>query len=330
MYRAIAGLFVLLLASVAVGGVVHGTVSADDATTETTAAIVGTWEYFQPGYGASGHFTFSSDRTVIFVGSDGETMLGTWVQDGGQIVVTVESANPDGTGQGLSWVFPSPDADDDAIEMVDGSSLDRVTPDMSIATPYADLGLPDPSICTATPRTRDEVAAILADGTTPAESPSVEHESDLPKGEPVDPETATQVVEISLQFVACLNAADWPRWLGMMTDNAIRQVGDEESLNVFFDTVGTPQSDASGIVRTTVFQVRDVRLMSDGRVGAVVEWGRIGAHSDGTSADEVNFHIFVRDGNTWLLDEEISGFSMWRSAGEPEPNWSTEATPVAS
>jgi hypothetical protein len=257
-------------------------------------------------------------------------MLGTWVQDGDLIVVTVESANPDGTGQGLSWVFPFPKADDDAIEMVDGSSLERVTPDMSIATPYADLGLPDPGICTATPRTRDEVAAILADGTPPTESPSIERESALPKGEPVDPKTATQIAEIALQFAACRNAADWPRWLGMKTDNAIRQVGDDGSLNFFFDTVRTPQSDAEGTVQTTLFQVRDIRLLPDGRVGAVVEWGRIGTQADGTSADEVNFHIFARDGDTWLLDEEISGFTAWYTTSDPAPDWSIETTPVAT
>jgi hypothetical protein len=182
----------------------------------------------------------------------------------------------------------------------------------------------------ATPRTRDEVAAILADGTPAAETRSVSYESDLPKGAPVDEETADQISLTAYRFLACINAAYWPRWLGMLIDNAIRQVLDEESLSFFFDTVGTPESDGSGIGQTTLVAVRDIRQLPDGRVGAVVEWGRIDAHSDGFDVDEVNFHIFVQEGDTWLLDEEISGFSTWYLAGEPEPDWSTEATPVAS
>jgi hypothetical protein len=61
-----------------------------------------------------------------------------------------------------------------------------------------------------------------------------------------------------------------------------------------------------------------VRVLPDGRVGAVVEW-------QGEDWSEANFEIFVWDGERWLLDDEISGFvwpeqqAVFSSEGAPTP-----------
>jgi hypothetical protein len=73
---------------------------------------------------------------------------------------------------------------------------------------------------------------------------------------------------------------------------------------------GTPSADAGGTQVIKRVIVSWVRVLPDGRVGAVVEW-------KGKNVGEANFDIFVWDGERWLLDDEISGF-VWTEQEEEE------------
>ena len=82
---------------------------------------------------------------------------------------------------------------------------------------------------------------------------------------------------------------------------------------------GTPSADAGGTQVIKRVIVSWVRVLPDGRVGAVVEW-------KGKNVGEANFEIFVWDGERWLLDDEISGF-VWP---EQEAVFSSEVEVGAS
>ena len=165
-----------------------------------------------------------------------------------------------------------------------------------------------PAACRVAPRPPDELAAIVAAASPVPEFPSVDTSvdtaADLPRGEPADAETAAAITDTAREFAGCLNAADYPRLLALMTERVVR--GTVEQWGGLADVLaetGTPSADAGGTYVIKRVIVSWVRVLPDGRVGAVVEW-------KGKNVGEANFEIFVWDGGRWLLDDEISGF-VW-------------------
>ena len=165
---------------------------------------------------------------------------------------------------------------------------------------------PDPSECDVDPRSVDAVEAIVAVA-TPTEHLLVDHEDQLPQGRPADAETVTDITAVARTYVACLNAADWPRAFALLSEQAVSDFLDSEQVAGLFATAGTPETDASGQIEVALVEVRDVRVFDDGRVDAIVTWGRRPAPGDEVRDYETNFHTFVQVDGQWLLDEEISG-----------------------
>jgi hypothetical protein len=161
-----------------------------------------------------------------------------------------------------------------------------------------------PAACQVAPRSPDELAAIVAAASPVPEFRSVDVAADLPRGEPADAETAAAITDAAREFAGCLNAADYPRLLALMSERSIGGVVEQwGGLAGLLAETGTPSADAGGthVIKRVV--VSWVRVLPDGRVGAVVEW-------KGKNVGEANFEIFVWDGGRWRLDEEISGF-VW-------------------
>ena len=188
------------------------------------------------------------------------------------------------------------------------------------ATPAAFPVTPDPAECQVAPRPRDEVLALLAATPVAAASPaaglptSVATEDQLPAGESADPATVAAVVATAYELIACNNAGDFARVFAFYTDDLIRRVfGGDPALaaQVGRALAATPAPMAA--TRTELLDVRGVRVLADGRVGAVIE----DRNPQRTAAF---FAILVRAGDRWLVDGQIDiQVAGTPAAGSPSP-----------
>jgi hypothetical protein len=177
-----------------------------------------------------------------------------------------------------------------------------------------------PTACRVAPRPAEELAAIVAVASPVPEFRSVDTAADLPQGEPADAETVAAITDAATEYAGCINAVDYPRLLALMSERSVGGVIEEwGGLAEILAETGTPLADAGGTYLIKRVIVSWVRVLPDGRVGAVVEW-------KGKNVGEANFEIFVWDGERWLLDDEISGF-VWP---EQEPVFSSEVEVGAS
>jgi hypothetical protein len=177
-----------------------------------------------------------------------------------------------------------------------------------------------PDECTTEPLTRAEIEAEAAASGTPVPGVFVDTAGDLPQGEAASDEDLARVVALELEFAACWNGANYPAMLALMTPGARRVVladlVSEDSLDLFLDTTGTPETFGDDVGPDVIRAVRvsGVRLLQDGRIGAIVEWDMSRSLEDW---GEVNFHVYEEIDGRLLLDEEISGFVYDGPAGIP-------------
>lgn len=165
------------------------------------------------------------------------------------------------------------------------------------ATPIAFPITPDPAECHAATRPSDEVLALLG---TPAASPaaglpfSVPAETDLPAGTPADDATVGAIVATVRELIACDNSGDLARVFPFYTDDILRRAlgGDASAALAVF--LAAPPAGGS---QAEILAVRGVRVLSDGRVGAVVE-------VRDARRTVVAFLVFVQAGDRWLVDGE--------------------------
>jgi hypothetical protein len=163
--------------------------------------------------------------------------------------------------------------------------------------------------CTVEPIDLPEVEATIA-----ALPPDVKVVDDfasvdeLPAGSPADPDSVDEVVALEQEYVACLNQQDWPRVLALLSESGMRTLleGSDRSAAELFGATSVPPSEdeadwgRSGIME--IAEVRDVRVLDDGRLGAIVVWADPGSPETWT---ETLFHIYERVNGRLLLDEEI-------------------------
>jgi hypothetical protein len=167
------------------------------------------------------------------------------------------------------------------------------------------------STCTVAPRDVEELVGFYfsPEGTplaTPA-SASVDAETQLPSGEPVDAETAAAVNAVVAELAACFDAGQYARALALMTDDLARQTGPDPS-NPDEDTpeevralleaqlAGTPTAGEPGLdgAATDAGQGRDLRLLNGGQVGGI--W---------TIEGDAVFLVFAHQDDRWLIDEIV-------------------------
>jgi hypothetical protein len=172
-----------------------------------------------------------------------------------------------------------------------------------------------PTACTVEPRTPEAISALVAAATPVAEPADAVSDpetwaaspADLPHGEPADLRTVAEITAVAREYAGCLNAGDMPRLAALMTDRSIVEIADPDDVAGPFAMAGTPVP-VSGEVPLEIAWVRvsEVRMLDDGRVGAVVIWG-IPNNPRPRPSPQANFHIFERVGDRWLLDHEITG-----------------------
>ncbi len=168
-------------------------------------------------------------------------------------------------------------------------------------------------LCTIAGREPEAMASLLA--TPVAEAAprvaSVASERELPTGTAADQATTDAIQSSMQQFIDCANVGAAFRSLSLVSEAFLRaQLGtgpapDEEVARLA--EMLREAADASPVPRrsgqlATLVDVRDVRLLDEGRVGAIVV---IRSGSEPASV-ETGFYIFQREADRWLIDAVIA------------------------
>ena len=172
------------------------------------------------------------------------------------------------------------------------------------ATPPAELDFPDPADCTVEPRSADELLALIRDAAatpvadaSPVASPTP---AVPPTGEPADDQTVADINDAWREFIACVNANDFPRIFALISDDKLRRDfvidlatgATEDDLLGFFTATPVALEPA---VSAPFIPLQDLRVLDDGRVAAV--------GPGETGQGEVL--IFVEEGDRWLVDDQF-------------------------
>jgi hypothetical protein len=176
-------------------------------------------------------------------------------------------------------------------------------------TPTPDFVTPEPAECRIAPRSIDSIASALA--TPAAGTPTlVTPQSDSTVGQPADAETEEAVMTLAREATACGNAGDYLRVFALYTDNGLRVFAADRGMTVeqivgFLAATPVPlPTEAWQGVR-----IRDVRVLSDGRVTAYVDF--LSPEVIGTV-----FVALVHDSNRYLIDSEVA---LPSAAATPTP-----------
>jgi hypothetical protein len=182
---------------------------------------------------------------------------------------------------------------------------------------------PDPSECTVEPMALEDLIALVgtpsADaGTSDAVGAATPEAFALPEGEPADQATVDEITATVRTVLACFNAGNFLAFFALSSENMILADLEEEGLNE--ETIGflgaTPEvtSEANW---TTLVGVREVTMLPDGRVGALIDT----IFPDEMPDVQTDYITFVEEDGTWLLDEIVEDLE-----GQFPP---TSGTPVA-
>jgi hypothetical protein len=170
---------------------------------------------------------------------------------------------------------------------------------------------PDPSDCGVTSTVEELLARVDASpvpatpDTTPAATPETAATAggapfELPEGETADAATVAAVTATMWEALACANAGDSLAGFALLSDRFTREILGEESLTE--DDVQQFAASPEALpeeLHATLHAVRDVRVLPDGRVGALVE----SEYPDEPPAGvEVDFFYFAEEGGRFLID----------------------------
>nr|MBA2529459.1 c-type cytochrome [Euzebyales bacterium] len=194
---------------------------------------------------------------------------------------------------------------------------------------------PDPSQCTVPPRTVAAIGQLTGDqaanegAATPAsadlplpELPDAAVEAPQPtavsqegqEGQAVDAGTTTAIAATTTELVACTNAGDTLRRLAFFSDGAIRFAYPTGVTPGVAQVLNLPPSPAPEGQRSVILDIRDVTLLADGRVSAVVVIDDPTTHvhppaeaapaADDPGATTATF-VFTEHNGRWLIDEIV-------------------------
>lgn len=181
-----------------------------------------------------------------------------------------------------------------------------------------------PAACTVAPRAGDVAATPIA-ATPVAEPPEDASQgadgwignaaAELPPGEPADQETLAQITAAARELAGCLNAGDDARLAALLTDAALAAGVDRDDFTPLFAAdIAEPGGSAVSWEIAWV-RLREVRILPDGRVSAVVTWG-VTDDPELKPLPEPNLHVYARVGDRWLLDAALRGAARYDEGGE--------------
>ena len=218
---------------------------------------------------------------------------------------SAQDATPgsDGATDGTPIVLPTglPDTPDPARCTVQAPTIDGLLGRLG-ATPVPSAPR------TGSPTEGDEEAPVA---TPPAFT--------LPDGEPADNPTVEAITALMLEVVACLNTGNVLTLFAFTSDAFLERVQattpfTEEDAAYFEATPAARPAE----LYVTLVAVREVTVLPDGRVGALVD-----AISPDESAEvQTDYFLFVEEDGHWLIDEIVEDLE---GRYPPEPI----ATPAA-
>ncbi len=194
-------------------------------------------------------------------------------------------------------------------------------------TPVTAPEVPDSALCQVPPRDEAALLALLTGtpvaGTEMAGTPapdlpvSVSSEEQLPAGAPADAATIAGITTTARELIACNNAGDLSRVFALYTDARIRTAfgGDPAAATEVVARFATPPAALPVEARTTLLAIRGIRLLSDGRAGAVIV-------DEDPARTTVVFLVFAQVGDRWLVDGQIvieNGAAGTPPGGTPAP-----------
>ncbi|MEA2513136.1 MAG: hypothetical protein QOF33_2137 [Thermomicrobiales bacterium] len=179
---------------------------------------------------------------------------------------------------------------------------------------------PDPSECTVQAPTPAEFVAMAnaspQAGTDDAMAAATPSTFTLPEGAPADEETRQAVIQTLREVVACINAGDYLAFYAYASPRLLHeQLAGEGITEENIAAVGTPVVVAEG-QRATLVDVREVIVLPDGRVGALVDT----IFPEEQPGVQTDFFAFVEQDGRWLIDEIVEDL---------EGQYPPEATPTA-
>lgn len=210
-----------------------------------------------------------------------------------------------------------------SIALLTGSALAQD------ATAVVDLS-PNPEECVvANPRTVEDLQAIYgtpapagAGEATSAAEQATPDVTTLPPGTPADDATVAAIEEWARINFACGNAGNYLAGLSMVTEEMIRSaVGEsvyDEDLIATLEASPVPLPEEQ---QTDLLGVRNVIVLEDGRVGALIDYQAHSGQTEGINGHETDFMIFKNVNGVWLLDEVYQNL---------EGIYGPEASPIAS
>lgn len=162
--------------------------------------------------------------------------------------------------------------------------------------------VPRPAACRVEPRPLPLFPAATP-GAEPAATPAplvTPTPFAAPEGQPADEATVTAVTATIRESLACLHAGDYRRAYALFTDRFLRQLfGGPDTIDpAIAAALEAPPRRVPRNQRLTLVAVSDVRLLADGRVGAVVQT----RNPLETFAD---YLILIRPDDRWLIDERV-------------------------
>ena len=192
------------------------------------------------------------------------------------------------------------------------------------ATPVGSPSVPTPEECQVAPRKASDLVSAFA---TPAVAATplpaaVASEAELPQGVPADEATAAALQDTARQFLACVNAGDNFRSLALVTDDFLRaQLGGavptaEQLAALQAQLEGAAAASPVALAREqqgALVEVRDARMLTDGRAAAVVVVSSPAANQTQQSA----LFVFAKPADRWLIDQII--VVAQSPAGTPAP-----------
>jgi len=171
------------------------------------------------------------------------------------------------------------------------------------ATPVAALVTPDPAACQVAPRPAESLAAFIGTPLAGAAKPVGAAPTPFvpPTGAAADAATVAGVTATAEALFACYNANDLARVVALFTDDYLRRSFAAEGVTAEALRLFAATPAARPAAEREAISVREVRLLPDGRVGALL----VGRNPAGDPPDFADFTVFVERDGRFLIDDVV-------------------------
>ncbi len=177
--------------------------------------------------------------------------------------------------------------------------------------------VPEPSTCTVPPRTIAEIESLVGTMEHPSSIPGMSNQAKQPLQPASDPSvdsgTQGQILKTAEEMVACTNAVDTMRRLALFSDTNLQASFPQGVSPAFAQMATQTQQPLPRAKWTALLGVKDITMLSDGRISATVVIDNPSTHLHpamapaGTPVPDAGAQrasiVFVKSGDRWLIDE---------------------------